>query len=102
MPIKTLKEIEERKQAEEGRKKLIKELQEALDKVKMLSGLLPICVNCKKIRDDKGYWNNLEAYIENHTEALFTHGLCADCLDELYGNQEWYIESKEKLQGNKP
>lgn len=52
---------------------------EALTKVKMLSGMLPICASCKKIRDDKGYWKQIEAYIRDHSEAEFTHGICPDC-----------------------
>jgi PAS domain S-box-containing protein len=78
------KEIEERKRAEREREKLILELTEALEKVKTLSGLLPICASCKKIRDDKGYWNQIESYIRSHSEAEFTHGLCPDCLRKLY------------------
>ncbi|MCP4693019.1 MAG: response regulator [Desulfobacterales bacterium] len=68
----------------EERKKLIVELQEALAEVKALSGLLPICVSCKKIRDDKGYWNKLEAYIQQHSEAEFTHSICPECCARLY------------------
>jgi DNA-binding NarL/FixJ family response regulator len=60
------------------------ELQEALVKVKALSGLLPICPSCKKIRDDAGYWNQVEIYVEEHSEAEFTHGLCPDCTMRLY------------------
>lgn len=59
------------------------ELQHALDEVKILSGLLPICMGCKKIRDDKGYWTQLESYITKHSEAIFSHGICPDCLKEL-------------------
>jgi PleD family two-component response regulator len=66
----------ERHQILEERKKL---MQEALATVKTLKGLLPICATCKKIRDDKGYWNQLEAYIEAHSDAEFTHGLCPEC-----------------------
>jgi hypothetical protein len=51
----------------------------ALSQVRQLSGMLPICASCKKIRDDRGYWNQIEKYISEHTEALFTHGLCPDC-----------------------
>ncbi len=65
-------------------------LQEALDNVNTLSGLLPICSGCKKIRDDNGYWNQLESYISDHTEAVFSHSLCIDCADELYGDENWY------------
>ncbi len=63
-------------------------LQEALANIKTLKGLLPICASCKKIRDDQGYWNQLEAYIEKHSEALFTHGLCPKCLEELAQSDE--------------
>jgi hypothetical protein len=55
-----------------------------LHEVKTLSGLLPICASCKKIRDDKGYWNNLEMYISEHSSAEFSHGLCPGCAQELY------------------
>lgn len=65
-------------------------LQHALDEINTLSGLIPICSNCKKIRDDKGYWSQLEKYIESHSEAMFSHGICPDCSEELYGNKPWY------------
>lgn len=64
------------------------QLQEALAKVKTLKGLLPICANCKKIRDDQGYWNQIEAYIEEHSDALFTHGLCPECVKLLVDDSE--------------
>ncbi len=64
------------------------QLQEALVNVKTLKGLLPICASCKKIRDDQGYWNQLEAYIEEHSEAFFTHGLCPKCLLELENSED--------------
>lgn len=60
-------------------------LQQALDEIKTLRGLVPICANCKKIRDDTGYWQHLEAYLQAHTEAEFTHGICPTCSDVLYG-----------------
>ncbi len=66
------------------RERLIKELQSAIHEVRTLSGLLPICAACKKIRDDKGYWNQLETYITDHSEAEFTHGICPDCRKKLY------------------
>jgi hypothetical protein len=69
----------EREQAEAEREKLIAELQAALASVKTLSGLIPICASCKKIRDDKGYWNKLEDYIGQHSNADFTHGFCPEC-----------------------
>jgi AmiR/NasT family two-component response regulator len=65
-------------------RRLNEELQAARAKVKMLSGLLPICASCKKIRDDKGYWQQVEVYIQDHSEAEFTHGFCPDCLAKLY------------------
>ena len=74
----------ERKRAEEERGRLIFELQESLAKVRTLSGLLPICANCKKIRDDKGYWNQIETYIKERSQAEFTHGICPDCAQRLY------------------
>ena len=73
------------KQVEEEREELIQTLRDALAKIKRLQGMLPICASCKKIRDDKGYWNQLEAYIEEHSEAEFTHGFCPDCMKKLYG-----------------
>ncbi|GAK52023.1 two-component response receiver and regulator protein [Candidatus Moduliflexus flocculans] len=70
------------------------QMQEALDNVKTLSGLLPICASCKKIRDDHGYWTQLEKYIERHSDALFSHGLCPDCL------RKFYAEIREVHAGN--
>jgi len=60
------------------------ELEEAIAQVKALTGLLPICVSCKKIRDDHGYWHRVEAYIEEHSEAEFSHGICPGCASKLY------------------
>lgn len=60
------------------------ELEAALAKVKLLSGMLPICSGCKKIRDDKGYWNQVENYVQKHSEATFTHGLCPECSDKYF------------------
>jgi len=66
------------------------ELQKALSEVKTLRGFLPICSSCKKIRDDTGYWNQLEAYIHNHTEAQLSHGICPDCVEKLYPDLKIY------------
>jgi PAS domain S-box-containing protein len=77
-------EILERKKAEEEKAKLIVELQNALANVNMLSGMLPICSSCKKIRDDQGYWTQIEAYIRAHSEAEFSHSLCPECAKKLY------------------
>jgi DNA-binding response OmpR family regulator len=70
----------ERKRIEGERDRLITELQEALTKVKLLSGMLPICAWCKKVRDDQNYWQEVECYIASHCEARFTHGICPDCI----------------------
>ncbi len=77
-------EIAQRKQDEQDRIKLVEDLQKALDEVKTLSGFLPICSSCKKIRDDKGYWNKLESYLRAHSYARFSHGICPDCANRLY------------------
>jgi HAMP domain-containing protein len=71
---------------EERVRKRTAELEKALTEVKQLSGLLPICAKCKKIRDDQGYWQQIESYIRDHSEAEFTHGLCPECCRELYPN----------------
>jgi AmiR/NasT family two-component response regulator len=65
-------------------RRLNSELQEALDNIRTLRGLLPICASCKKIRDDTGYWHEVEVYVRDHTEAQFSHGLCPDCAKKLY------------------
>lgn len=84
------RDITEMKRTAEERENLISDLKEALDNIKTLTGLIPICANCKKIRDDKGYWNQLETFIEKHSEALFSHGVCPDCAEELYGDTKWF------------
>lgn len=73
-----------RKQAEEERERLIIELKEALSKVKLLSGLLPICASCKKIRNDNGCWEQMEMYVRDHSEAEFSHGICPECAEKMY------------------
>ena len=79
-----IRDISERKQHEKERDALIDNLKKSLTKVRKLSGLLPICASCKKIRDDKGYWNQIEAYIRDHSEAEFSHGICPECSEKLY------------------
>jgi CheY-like chemotaxis protein len=74
----------DKERMERERETLIHELQESLARVKTLSGLLPICASCKKIRDDQGYWAAVEVYVERHSEAEFTHGICPDCAKRLY------------------
>ena len=77
-------DITKRKEMEDERNQLIKSLQDSLAKIKTLSGMLPICASCKKIRDDKGYWNQIETYLHKHSEAEFSHGICPECAKKLY------------------
>lgn len=84
----TFDNITKRKQAEEQREKLIVELQEALAKVKILSGMLPICAWCRKIRDDKGYWTQIETYVREHSEVDFSHGICPECMKKLHPEKD--------------
>jgi hypothetical protein len=72
-------DITARKTAETERERLIGELQEALARVKTLSGLVPICAWCKKIRDDRGFWNEVEVYVQHRSDATFSHGVCPEC-----------------------
>lgn len=83
-----VQDITERKERENEQKRLVSELQDALARIKTLSGLIPICANCKRIRDDKGYWRRIERYIEERSEAEFTHSLCPDCEEKLYGREK--------------
>jgi phosphoserine phosphatase RsbU/P len=62
----------------------IEELRQAFDQIKTLRGIVPICAGCKQIRDDRGYWNQVEVYVRDHTEAQFSHGICPDCMKKLY------------------
>jgi ABC-type uncharacterized transport system substrate-binding protein len=71
---------------------LDKRLESAMSEVKILSGFLPICTQCKKIRDDKGNWTQVESYIDKHSEAEFSHGMCPDCCEKTYGKEDWYKE----------
>ncbi len=89
-------DIGERKRSEEILVVERNKLKDANKKIKELSGMLSICSKCKNIRDDKGYWNKLELYIEGHSDTKFTHGLCPDCSEQLYGNNDWYIKMKTK------
>jgi len=92
-PIKItgiIQDITKRKQGEIEREKLIQKLQAALDNVKILKGLLPICMHCKKIRDEKGYWKRIEAYIQENSEAEFSHSICRDCAKEHYPDMDIY------------
>lgn len=90
--LEVSRNVTDRLQSENQKKKLIEDLQSALKKVKKLSGLLPICSQCKKIRDDKGYWKQIEEYISDHSEAEFSHGICQECARELYPDIDIYGE----------
>jgi signal transduction histidine kinase len=82
--IEVVRNIDRRKKLEKERESLINELQEALEKIKTLHGLLPICASCKAIRDDQGYWKKIEEYIEDRAEVSFSHGICPNCAKKLY------------------
>ncbi|MGP8323530.1 MAG: hypothetical protein ACT6FG_06010, partial [Methanosarcinaceae archaeon] len=71
-------------------------IQDAFDKVRVLSGILPICASCKKIRDDKGCWNQIEVYIGNHSRAEFSHSICPECEKKLYPE---FNEEEQPLKG---
>jgi hypothetical protein len=76
--------------------KVNSELRNALDEISTLRGTLPICAKCKSIRDDDGYWNRIEKYLQEHSQADFTHGLCPECEEDLYGDQEWFQQVKKQ------
>jgi PAS domain-containing protein len=80
-------DITQRKRAEAERERLIEELQEAIAKVKTLSGLLPICAWCKKVRDDQGYWKQIESFIQSRSEAVFSHSICPECSKRIAASQ---------------
>ena len=83
---------------------LIEQLEQALSEVKTLEGLLPICASCKKVRDDKGYWNQIEAYLQDRADARFTHSVCPECVQELYPEfvEKYMKDSKERPPGSTP
>jgi PAS domain S-box-containing protein len=87
-------DITARKQVEEQREELIDALQKALSEVKTLRGFLPICSYCKKIRDDKGYWSQIESYIHKHSDAEFSHGICPECAKKYYPDMGLYEDAK--------
>ena len=89
-----LLDITQRKRAEEQKDRLVSDLQKALSEVKTLRGFLPICSHCKKIRDDKGYWNQIETYIHDHSEAEFSHGICQECAKKYYPDMDLYDEDE--------
>ena len=77
-------DITRRKHLEQEQKNLIQKLQDALEKIKTLRGLIPICAACMKIRDDRGFWHRVDEYISQHAEVKFSHGICPDCMKKLY------------------
>ncbi len=83
----SVRRLQENKKALRKLEKNHKELLEAHNEIKTLSGLLPVCSKCRKIKNSEGYWQSLETYIMKHTDALITHGLCEDCIKELYGEE---------------
>ena len=88
-------DVTDRKINERERERLLQELQEAMAKVKTLEGYITICSKCHKIRDDKGYWDLLERYVEEHSHASFSHGICPQCAEAMYGKEDWYREMKD-------
>ena len=83
-----MEDITERKRDEKTLQEKVAELHQALDQIKTLRGIVPICANCKKIRDDQGFWNQVEVYVRDHTEAKFSHGICPECMKKLYPELE--------------
>jgi hypothetical protein len=77
-------DITGRRRAEEEKTRLVAELEEALAEVRTLTGFLPICCSCKQIRDDQGYWNQIERYLRDHSGVEFSHSICPDCAAKLY------------------
>ncbi len=88
--------ITERKLAEDELLQEKEKLQESLHNIRALSGLLSICASCKKIRDDKGYWNQIESYVRDHSEAEFSHGICPECTKKLYPELALYRENNNE------
>jgi hypothetical protein len=79
-----LRDVTERRAAEKERERLLVDLQKAAAEIRTLQGLLPICSSCKRVRDDTGYWNQIETYISAHADVRFSHGLCPECARTLY------------------
>jgi len=92
--IEVVRDVTERKRLEDEREMLINDLREALAKIKTLKGLIPVCAWCRKVRDDKGYWEELEQYIREHTDADFTHGICPECLKKVTGERNEHFDEE--------
>lgn len=82
---KIARDISAERKSRMAREELIEKLQKALAEIKMLRGLIPICMHCKKVRDDKGFWQQLEAYFQRHADMRFSHGICPACAQERFG-----------------
>lgn len=87
--FRSMKDLHDRQE------KLIEELREAAANINTLKGLLPICSACKKIRDDRGYWSQIETYLGRHSEAEFSHSICPECAEKLYGHREGKREKRK-------
>mgnify|MGYP000966091024 FL=1 len=92
----------QRKMTEEKREKALLDRERALEEARVLRGLLPICSSCKRIRDDQGYWTQLEQYISAHSDADFTHGICPECIEKLYPEVYCRIISKSDTKHLQP
>ncbi len=92
--VHVARDISQQKEAADEREGLIRKLEESLARVKQLSGIIPICASCKNIRDDKGYWNQVEKYIKDHSEAEFSHSICPDCVKKLYPDFDSYKDQE--------
>jgi DNA-binding response OmpR family regulator len=97
--IEVARNVDQRKKLEQERENLIQDLQEALASIKTMSGLIPICAGCKKIRVDSGFWQQIEAYISEHSDAVFSHGICPECAVRLY--PEVFGDADEKSKKSK-
>jgi len=91
-----VRNISKRKKYEKMVEERNQQLEKALKDIETIRGIVPICAKCKSIRDDEGYWHELEQYIEKHSLAEFSHGLCKSCADELYGDEDWYNDDVDE------
>lgn len=96
--IETFQDITAQKHLQHENEELINDLQETLEKVKLLRGILPICASCKKIKNDQGVWKRVEDYIANHSEAKFSHGICPDCTERLYPGISLSVQKSKLIQ----
>jgi PAS domain S-box-containing protein len=88
--VTAFRDITSRKEIEQEREQLLLAYEDALHNIKTLKGLMPICASCKRIRDDKGYWNQIESYIQQHSDAEFSHGICPECAKRIY--PKYYLD----------